>query len=64
MELLWDQMWRSTVNYGRKGLPVQAISAVDLALWLQAAVCFLPRPIPDWTWYLGHLSGTALQCSW
>lgn len=26
-------MWRSTMNYGRKGLAVQAISAVDLALW-------------------------------
>ena len=26
-------MWRGTINYGRKGLPLQAISAVDLALW-------------------------------
>jgi L-rhamnonate dehydratase len=26
-------MYRSTVNYGRKGLPIQALSAVDLALW-------------------------------
>ena len=33
IELMWDQMWRSTINYGRKGLPVQAISAVDLALY-------------------------------
>lgn len=33
MELMWDQMWRSTMNYGRKGVAVQAISAVDLALW-------------------------------
>ena len=33
IELMWDQMWRSTINYGRKGLPIQAISAVDLALW-------------------------------
>ena len=33
VELIWDQMWRATVNYGRKGLPIQAISAVDLALW-------------------------------
>ena len=33
IELIWDQMWRSTINYGRKGLPIQAISAVDLALW-------------------------------
>ena len=28
-----DQMWRATINYGRKGLPIQAISAVDIALW-------------------------------
>lgn len=32
-ELIWDQMWRSTINYGRKGLPIQCISAVDLAIW-------------------------------
>lgn len=24
---------RATINYGRKGLPLQAISAVDLAIW-------------------------------
>ncbi len=30
---MWDQMWRSTLYYGRKGLVVNAISAVDLALW-------------------------------
>ena len=33
VELMWDQMWRATINYGRKGLPIQCISAVDLALW-------------------------------
>lgn len=33
VELMWDQMFRATLNYGRKGLPVQALSAVDLALW-------------------------------
>jgi L-rhamnonate dehydratase len=33
VELIWDQMWRSTINYGRKGLPIQCISAVDLAIW-------------------------------
>ncbi len=33
VERLWDQMWRSTLYYGRKGLAVCAISAVDLALW-------------------------------
>lgn len=30
---LWDMMWRATQFYGRKGLVVHAISAVDLALW-------------------------------
>ncbi|MER3436855.1 MAG: L-rhamnonate dehydratase [Chloroflexota bacterium] len=33
VERLWDQMWRSTLPYGRKGLAICAISAVDLALW-------------------------------
>lgn len=33
VELIWDQMFRSTLIYGRKGLPIQAMSAVDLALW-------------------------------
>ena len=33
VELMWDQMFRSTWNYGRKGLSVQAISAIDIALW-------------------------------
>lgn len=33
IELMWDQMWRSTMFYGRKGLALNAISAVDLALW-------------------------------
>ncbi|UNX54297.1 L-rhamnonate dehydratase [Georgenia sp. TF02-10] len=30
---LWDLMWRATQFYGRKGLVLHAISAVDLALW-------------------------------
>jgi len=33
IELMWDQMWRASTNYGRKGLVVQVISAIDLALW-------------------------------
>lgn len=33
VELLWDQMWRATMPYGRKGLTIHAIGAVDLALW-------------------------------
>ena len=32
-ERIWDQMYLSTIFYGRKGLVVNAISCVDLALW-------------------------------
>jgi L-rhamnonate dehydratase len=32
-ELIWNQMFLSTAYYGRKGLVMNAISAVDLALW-------------------------------
>jgi L-rhamnonate dehydratase len=32
-ELIWDQMWRASLFYGRKGLALFAVSAVDLALW-------------------------------
>ena len=31
--LLWDQMYRSTMPYGRKGPALYAISAIDIALW-------------------------------
>jgi len=33
IEKIWDQMYFSTQYYGRKGLVVNAISCVDLALW-------------------------------
>lgn len=33
VEMLWDQMFSSTSLYGRKGLPIMAISGIDLALW-------------------------------
>ncbi|MCH2212831.1 MAG: hypothetical protein MK110_16120 [Fuerstiella sp.] len=33
LERLWDIMWRGTLYYGRKGLAIHAISAVDNALW-------------------------------
>jgi len=33
VERLWDIMWRSTMSYGRMGVVINAISAVDLALW-------------------------------
>ncbi|HVI98412.1 MAG TPA: L-rhamnonate dehydratase [Sphingomonas sp.] len=33
IETIWDQMYFATQYYGRKGLVVNAISGVDLALW-------------------------------
>lgn len=33
VERIWDQLWRSSMYYGRKGLAICAISGVDLALW-------------------------------
>jgi L-rhamnonate dehydratase len=33
VERIWDINWRSTMYYGRKGLVINAISAVDMALW-------------------------------
>jgi L-rhamnonate dehydratase len=33
IETIWDQMYLSTLFYGRKGLVLLAISCVDLALW-------------------------------
>ena len=33
VEQIWDQMYLATLFYGRKGLVLNAISCVDLALW-------------------------------
>lgn len=33
IERLWDQMYLATLAYGRKGAPIMAVSALDLALW-------------------------------
>ena len=33
IEKMWEQMYRGTLYYGRKGIVMNAISAVDLALW-------------------------------
>lgn len=33
IELLWEQMYQSSLFYGRKGLAIHAISGIDLALW-------------------------------
>merc|ERR1719272_1028662 len=30
---MWDQMFRASIHYGRKGMGIHAISAVDIALW-------------------------------
>ena len=33
IETLWDQMYNASAFHGRRGLPVMAISGIDLALW-------------------------------
>src|SRR5215475_3381453 len=33
VEYLWQQMYRRTIAFGRKGVALTAISAVDIALW-------------------------------
>lgn len=33
VELLWERMFRESINYGRKGMAIEAISAIDIALW-------------------------------
>lgn len=33
IELLWDQMFRASIPYGRKGAAIEALSALDIALW-------------------------------
>ncbi len=33
IEKMWDQMYRGSLFYGRKGIVMNAISAIDLALW-------------------------------
>lgn len=33
IEIMWDQMFKGSIFYGRKGIVMNAISAVDLAAW-------------------------------
>ncbi|CAN7529844.1 L-rhamnonate dehydratase [Aquipseudomonas alcaligenes] len=33
VEKIWDQMYRATLYYGRKGVVLNTLSGVDLALW-------------------------------
>lgn len=43
IEVLWDQMFRASIPYGRKGAAIEAISAVDIALWdLRGKACGMP----------------------
>jgi len=44
VELMWDQMFRASTNYGRKGITVQAISCVDLAIW-DALGKYMKQPV-------------------
>ena len=32
VEMLWERMFRESINYGRKGMTLEAISAIDIAL--------------------------------
>jgi L-rhamnonate dehydratase len=33
VELLWERMYRESIKYGRKGMAIEAISGIDIALW-------------------------------
>ena len=33
VEKIWDELYAVTSTYGRRGLPIMAISGIDLALW-------------------------------
>ena len=32
-EALWERMFRESINYGRTGMAIEAISAIDIAIW-------------------------------
>lgn len=44
VERLWYRMYRGTIYYGRRGVAIQAISAIDIALW-DIAGKFYRQPI-------------------
>jgi len=44
VELMWDQMFRASTNYGRKGITIQTISCIDLAIW-DALGKYLKQPV-------------------
>lgn len=43
-EVLWEQMFRASIPYGRKGVVIEALSGVDTALW-DAAGKLLEQPV-------------------
>src|SRR5579863_8988530 len=44
VERLWYKMYRGSIYYGRRGVAIQAISAIDIALW-DIAGKFYQQPI-------------------
>ncbi|MFQ5519949.1 MAG: mandelate racemase/muconate lactonizing enzyme family protein [Candidatus Methylomirabilia bacterium] len=43
IQVLWEELYNTFRDYGRKGLPIAAISALDIALWdLKGKVLGLP----------------------
>lgn len=44
VERLWYKMYRGTIYYGRRGVVMQAISAIDIALW-DIAGKFYQQPV-------------------
>jgi L-rhamnonate dehydratase len=44
MERLWYKMYRGSIYYGRRGVAIQALSAIDIALW-DIAGKFYGQPI-------------------
>lgn len=44
IEMIWDQMYRSTMPYGLGGVTAMAMSGVDLALW-DLMGCALGQPV-------------------
>jgi L-rhamnonate dehydratase len=52
VETFWDEMYQATLPYGRRGVALMAMSAIDLALWdLVAQARGLPvwRCLRDWS---------------
>lgn len=68
VELMWDQMFRATLPYGRKGVAIHAISAVDLVRPFCLPCCshllILPFPPGNMGYSRKASQGTCLQSDW